>query len=386
VSGLTRAAWTPAGPWPTDDERLLLRAALLDRSAALDAWHQFSATHAGIDHLDGDAYRLLPQLFRNLQAPEFEDPALGRLKGIYRQAWYANQLLLQSGSDAVALLQMASVEAMLLGGGALVACHVRDVGARPLDSVDIIVHPDDTERALGVLSTHGWARRGHCSSTELMRSGKAVKLVKGGHAKLTLHWSVLSPSDQGSDIWGAAVMVQLGGVSTLVPSLADQLLLVCVRGLGWTPAPLRWIPDATFLMRSNADRMDWRSLVVRARELQVMLDLADALEFLVAELEFAIPRELLAPLRQRVDIGERVVHRIKMMPPRRAPLWRMVRRIARACDAMRHQAGTPPLHARRRPEKLPMLLDACGARTSRATVPRPGRKAAAWFRRARSRP
>jgi hypothetical protein len=94
---VTRAPWKPASAWPTADELLLLKAALLDGNAALDAWHEFGAANAGIDHLEGDAYRLLPQLFRSLQSLGLEEPALGRLKGIYRHAWYANQLLLRAG-------------------------------------------------------------------------------------------------------------------------------------------------------------------------------------------------------------------------------------------------------------------------------------------------
>jgi hypothetical protein len=380
---VTRTAWTPASPWPTADEQLLLRAALLDGGGALDAWRRFRDTHDGIDHLDGDAYRLLPQLFRNLQAYDSEDPALGRLKGIYRHTWYVNQLLMRAGSHAVALLEADCVDTMLFDGGALVACHVRDVGDRPMDSCGVLVHPHDAERSLAILSAHGWTSRDRLSPRQLTRTRRSVALVKeeGGH--LVLHWSALFPGSYDEELWSDAVKVSLGGVETLAPSPTDQLLLACVEGLGWTPAPLRWIPDATLLIRSISEAIDWRSLVVRARQRAVALDLADALEFLVVELQLELPRELPAWLRQRAERSDRLLHGLKMMPQRRAVFWRLARRTARACDATRRLATSSPPAARRR-EKLVILLDGWGARARRATARRAVRKGVGWFSRART--
>jgi len=56
------------------EELLLLRAALCGGGVALEAWHEFQSMSTGIDYLEGDAFRVLPQLFRNLRALEFEDP------------------------------------------------------------------------------------------------------------------------------------------------------------------------------------------------------------------------------------------------------------------------------------------------------------------------
>jgi hypothetical protein len=378
---VTSTAWTHASRWPTADEQLLLRAALLDGGRALDAWRRFRDTHDGIDHLDGDAYRVLPLLYRNLQAYDFEDPALGRLKGIYRHTWYVNQLLMRAGSHALALLEADGVDTMLLDGGALVACHVRDVGDRPMDSFGVLVHPHDAERALTTLSAHGWTSREQLSPRQLMRTRRSVALVNEDGGNLVLHWSALFPGRYDEELWTDAVKVSFGGAQTLAPSPTDQLLLACMEGLGWTPAPLRWIPDATLLIRSISEAIDWPSLVVRARQHAVALDLADALEFLVVELQLELPSQLPAWLRQRAQRSDRLLHGLKMMPQRRSVLWRLVRRTARACDATRRLATSSPPAARRR-EKLALLLDDWGARACRATARRAVHKGVGWFSRA----
>lgn len=381
---MNHTATARAGPWPTHDERLLLRSALLDGEAAIDAWRLFRATHAGIDHLEGDAYGLLPQLFTNLQALDIEDAALGRMKGIYRHTWYVNQLLMQAGSQALERLQTSGVETLLLGGGALIAHRVRDAGARPMDAIDILVRPADVEGTLRVLGTQGWIGGQGSSPKALMRTRPALGLFKGSHCRLILHWSELFPDGCDSELWDAAVTVSLGGVETLAPSLGDQLTLACVQGLGWTPAPLEWIPDAALLVRSATDHIDWQNLVLRAHQREVTLDLADALEFLVAEFQLQLPGELPSCLRRRARAGERLVHRIKMAPHTHAPLSTVLRRTARACETTRRLVTAPPLAACSPRAKVSLLLDEWGWRACRAVSRRAARKGVGWFRRSSS--
>jgi hypothetical protein len=314
---VTAPAPPPARPWPTPDDLLLLRAALLDGDPALAAWRRFRAGHPDIDALEGDACRLLPHVYRNLRELDYEDPALGRLKGTYRHAWYQNHVLLEAGARAIALLQANGIGVMLLGGAAMVALKLRDVGAQPIDACDILVHPHEQTRAHGILSSHDWPQR------------------------LALHTSALARGGDDTSLWNGAVKVSLAGVETLAPNPTDQLLLVGASGLSWMPAPLRWIPDAVLITTLAAEGIDWAALGVRARERDVTLALADALGFLVQEFQLEVPPGLLADLR-RASAGRRIVHRIKMTPQHRNLPWRAVRRAARKWDAKGHTEVTPP--------------------------------------------
>jgi hypothetical protein len=350
---------------------LLLRAALCDGASALEAWLEFRAMGTGIDHLEGDAFRLLPQLFRNLQALEFEDPALGRLRGMYRHAWYTNQLLIQEVSGAIALLRAAAIDTMIFEGGALVARGTRDVGARLMDSIDIVARSRDVERAVEVLGMHGWMSSGRHAPNQSMR---IFELVNGRQAKLDLHRTVLFFGDYDREIWGAADTVCLRGVTTLAPCLVDQLLVDCAHGLSWVPASRRWIPDVTLFVRANRGLIDWRCLAERSRQRGVSLDVADALEFLGLEFQLDFPTKLLVRLRTRAGPRERAVHWAKMRPRRRSVGSRVVRRTVRACDALLRLAAAPG--AGQRQERLSMLVEEFGARQWVATAVRAVRKAA----------
>jgi hypothetical protein len=317
------------------DELLLLRASLLDGDAALDSWRRFRITHADIDHLEGDAFQLLPQLYCNLRVRIPEDPAFGRLKGIYRRTWYTNQLLLKAAAEVVAHLRAAGIDGMLYERTALAAC-LAGGGARPMEMIDLLVRPHDAERALAALRPHGWARR---APNPGARFGRVVELVGGG-VSLRLHRSALRPRGYDETLWNDAVTGSVGGVETLLPGPTDQLLLACTQGLGWAQAPLRWVPDTVLAARAVTGHCDWSSLAARAREGEVTLQLADALELLVAEFPHEFPVELLADVRRRrAGAGERILHRIKLTPNRRDPLSRLARRTAWRWERRRRLAA-----------------------------------------------
>src|SRR5687767_2459676 len=75
------------GVWPSETQRLLLRAALLSGPAAVDAWEAWlghADWEAGVEH---GSFRLLPLLYTNLRRGGVAHPSLQKLKGVYRQAW-----------------------------------------------------------------------------------------------------------------------------------------------------------------------------------------------------------------------------------------------------------------------------------------------------------
>jgi hypothetical protein len=361
---------------------LLLRAALSEGSTAGEAWLEFLVTSAGIDHLEGDAFRVLPQLFRHLQALGLEDPALGRLRGIYRHAWFRNQLLLQAGSDAIGLLRAAAVDTMILGGAALVARRIRDVGSRLMDRIDILVHPRDVERALEVLALHGWVSNEPYSPHQVMHR-RTVELVDGSQGRLGIHRSALFLGDDDNKIWAAADTVLLGGVTTLAPSPVDQLLVDCAQGLGWLPASRCWIPDVALLVRATTGLIDWRDLADRACQFGIPLDVADALEFLGTEFALEFPSDVLVWLRQSAGPSERLFHCIKMRARRRPLFLRLVRRAARGCDAIRRLASAPT-GTRKGRECLFILVEEWGALQWGAAAARRARQAARRLRRVSS--
>jgi len=336
---MTSAMRLAASPWPTLDETLLMRAALLDGCAALEAWDEFCTRGGRIELLQGDAYRLLPQLYRNLRGLGGEDRSLGRLKGVYRHTWYANHLLLQAGARAVSLLQGNGIPTMIVGDMAMCVRQVRDVGARPMQSFGILVQPHEADRALKLLGSHGWTVNGRPRWRAIFSTTHAIELSENGHARVRLQWPGMLSDLYDNGLWGAADAVSLEGVDSLAPSSVDLLLFSCARRLGWTTAPLRWIPDATLVLRSFGP-VDWSRLVRRARQRRVGLGLAELLDFLVSEFHVEAPRGVLAELCRHPSASERLLHRIKTTAQCRASVWRTVRRTTRYEATLRRPSGS----------------------------------------------
>ena len=86
-----------------------------------------------------------------------------------------------------------------------------------------------------------------------------------GGAQIDLHWRPLWEPATTGHMWSRMSDGFVGGVPTLVPSVADQIVVACAHGVGWYPSPLRWIPDTAMLARHSSDQM-WGDVIVAARE------------------------------------------------------------------------------------------------------------------------
>src|SRR4051794_32864599 len=94
--------------WPTDEQELLLRAALGEGPSAVAAWQAWQARR-DLDSVDPDESRLLPLVYQNLADQQADEPELARLRGVYRRTWYANQLTLQRTADRLRVFQKRGI-------------------------------------------------------------------------------------------------------------------------------------------------------------------------------------------------------------------------------------------------------------------------------------
>ena len=89
--------------FPTREQELLLRAALLQGEPALQAWQDCKAQVNLEQELDMGSYRLMPLLYRNLRTLGVDDPLMGKLRGIYGREWYKNQMLFRAMAEVLLL-------------------------------------------------------------------------------------------------------------------------------------------------------------------------------------------------------------------------------------------------------------------------------------------
>jgi len=328
----------------SDPEGMLLaQAALLDGDPAIQAWRQWSALGYSIEHLDYGSYRLCALVFRNLTAAGVDDERLATLKGVFRHAWYANQRLLHASALALRSLEAAGVPTMLLKGAALVADDPSLAGVRPMDDVDLLVPDDRLRDAVRVLGEVGWRARDTRPLDVVTNRFHSTEFRHPDGPEIDLHWRPFVRGCSDEELWRDAHPVQLAGAPTLAPSAADQLVLSCLHGLGWDPAPLRWIVDAMLIMRGAGEDLDWEAVLRRARIWNDVRALRDALTVLAHDFDAPVPSRVLAEL-QHLPLAplDAFLHRVKVAPMRTGFGWEVFWRAISRLDLARRPGASGP--------------------------------------------
>jgi hypothetical protein len=283
------------GCWPTREQELLLRAALLQGKAATDAWNAWKLT-VDIAQIDQGSYRLLPLLYKNLRDHGIEDPWGDTLKGVYRSTWYKNQLLFHHMIHLLRSFHYAGIPTMILKGAALTVRYYHDVGLRPMNDFDILVHTDQAADAIDLLMGLGWRPKRkllQVVSDNFISLWNAQGFRDNSGRECDLHWHVLKECCQehaDDDFWDGAISVTSHDVHTYALNSTDQLLHVCIHGLSWNPVPpLRWVADAMTIIKTSQAELDWDRLLKQVKKRRVILPLRDALHYVHDLLDAPIP-------------------------------------------------------------------------------------------------
>jgi hypothetical protein len=303
---------------PDELKLLLLRAALSEGEQAHSAWRAAGRELEAISELDGESYRLLPLLYRNLVNQGVEDPRLEQLKGVYRHSWYANHLLFHEAGVLLGSLKDAGIDTLVLKGGALTCLYYDAPGTRPMEDVDVLVRERQVRQAIEVLGRNGWKLNAAAPLEGILRTRHSVEYQHSRGQKLDLHWSPLWQPTREEQFWDDAIPLEIGGVRTLALCPEDQLLNICVHGVGWNMHSPYWAADAAMLIRSRQDSFDWAKLVERARVNELSASLEHGLRFLREQLELTeIPSYVIDELAAIPRAtAERRAYRIGLGPPR----------------------------------------------------------------------
>jgi len=313
-----------------DDHVLLLRAALLEGDAACDAFARWRRTVA-FDDVDGNAFRILPLLYRNLVAARCNDSLMGRLKGIWRRTWFQNQLRIEACRPAIEALARAGIPVLLLKGAAMVARWVDDVGTRPMADFDILVPRDRARDAIARLVDAGWAP--HQWRADLFDDADFDSwhgtALRRNEFEIDLHWRALrdgSANSSNESLWARSQPARLAGQTIRVPAPEDHLVHACVHGAGWAAGGrIDWASDAALILRGAGPSFDWSRVVAAAKSQRLMASLEALLGTLSASLGIAIPPLPEAGPAGKSTLVERVEFGLRRRPPHEVgPLGRIL--------------------------------------------------------------
>lgn len=261
------------------EQLLLVRAAVLPDGEALAAWERWSAAAAPERMRHGEA-RLLAGCFRRLEELGAGGPMIAVARGIYRRTWYANQLAI--GRIAVVLERLAAVgvPALVLKGFALAPLAYGDLGARPMEDVDLLVPPARIEDAVAALAPLGLRANGGGARPSGLLANEVALCDEDGNS-VELHAYALVESADDADLWERRVGFGVRDIEAFAPCAEDALLLVAVHGQRWnTVQPVSWVLDACRLVRSRGAGFDWERFVARAEARELTLAAARAVGML----------------------------------------------------------------------------------------------------------
>jgi hypothetical protein len=298
--------------WPTDQQELLLRAALREESEAIQAWRGIR-DRLDLDRADVGSQRLLPLLAANLRRYGVDDSQLGRCMQLYRETRSQNHALFDAVGAVVRTLTEAGIETMVLKGWALAELYYKDIGLRPMSDVDLLVRRTDARRASHILQQLGWSPENDVTPS-FARTRHAVTFKNRDGQQCDLHWWMFEeycPASADDDVWASSIAVDLQSASTRVPAPADQFLHVCIHGAKWARTPgIRWIADAVLMLR--AGQIDWHRLISQAERRGFVLRMQQTLRYLRALTGVPIPAEVCSQLaRCPVSRFERFEHWVR---------------------------------------------------------------------------
>lgn len=285
--------YASGGCWPTRDQTLLLRAALLDAPAAIEAWEEWKRRN-DLDYLEAGTFRLIGLLYRNLVrvGANASDPLLPRLKGIYRHFWAKNHLTMALKEGLLRALEDKGIPCILLKGAALTLTVYHDHGVRPMDDLDVMVPPARTHEAMDVLEALGWKAEVH-SPRELPISIHACSFRNAAGDCVDLHWRLCHlPASTEFDrtLWERRLPLEFQGHQVSVPCFTDQLLHTCAHGPQYKLAsPVRWIADAFWLLKRGGEELDWDRIARNAPSVGAVLGVQGTLKYLREELQVLVP-------------------------------------------------------------------------------------------------
>lgn len=296
---------------PTEAQQLLLEACLAPDDVARVAWIAW-CRRVDIDRIDEESFRHLPLAFHRHRDLAPRDRSLELARGVYRQAWYRNQLLLRHLGGVLDRLAERAIDALLLKGASLAPRYYPTSATRPLGDVDVLVRHRDASRAVALLAADGWVPTKRTPVATLKRNFHGVSLLRGS-TNLDLHWNALwskRTADADTDFWDAAEPIEHQGRPAWALSPSDELLYVCLHGArlsqnaySWQPVPLiRWVTDAVHVLRART--VDWSRVAALAERYHARLQMLDAFRYLRGALGVGVPDDLLdswSGVRSRPD-------------------------------------------------------------------------------------
>lgn len=277
---------------------LLLQSALLRNEQAIQAWKSWQI-HNDLNSVNSSAYQLLPLLYLNLSQFSVKLPEMGRLRGIYKHTWTANQLAKRTLLEVGEFLEEAGASLLLHRSLALTILQVCDQGAFPLREINLLAKTEELQLIDSVLQKKGWQSNKPLPSDRLFPLVHSLSYHHPQKEELSLvvRWgayTIDSTRELERQLWERANQSSWDGLTIHTPDLNDCFLLTCLEGLECRPEQLpKLIAEASILVHLARPSLDWMVIEERARQLGILNAVCEIMAHLHQEIKVMISSKLI---------------------------------------------------------------------------------------------
>jgi hypothetical protein len=298
--------------WPPERQTLLLEAALAGPAASLAAWRRWNEL-CSLDEATSPEVRLLASVARRMAELDPGSSLMPRLTGARRYIFTRTQLTLATARPLLEALSEADLRMMLIKGAARIADDAALTSERTLRDVDVLVDPEDLDKALAIAERLGWQPR---LTNRWAVTGSLAERFSGYHA-IGLrtpdpracgvvdihHFALPMCRNLGDDaaLWSRAGRTTLMGMPFFAPSPTDSVMISLVHSLLYSPGQKTadWALDIEPPI--NAGIVEWDAVLQEAHARRVEAFVAAPLIFAADLLAMAVPASVVASLAAAID-------------------------------------------------------------------------------------
>lgn len=290
------------GLWPTEQQFLVLTAALSDGKRALVAFEKW---RNGLDDglkFDREVFRLLPLLYHNLTRCGCTDPLMARLKGVYRMSWVETHTMFDKMRPVVHELADARLDLLMLKGVPLGSQYYGNPALRPLRDIDLAVPARDALLASNILMGMGWRPASEPTEYQLrFRHDNPFYGPNGGEFDLhSRSFYEFADARADDEFRSTAVPFEFLERQLRAPDATRMLLHTIVHGVRWNPEPpIRWIADALTILRVSGAEIKWPEIAAFAYRWHLTYRLGLGLSYLTRYFDAPVPSDVLAEIERR---------------------------------------------------------------------------------------
>lgn len=266
-------------------ERLLLKAAIQEKpqgTTLINEWQK----EVDLNTITECSIELFPFLYFKYKQ-ELDDQFKNIFLGTYRKSFYKNNIILKETCRLSDLLKVNGIPYIFIKGFSLGLRYYKNLAIRPISDSDILVHPQDFQRAIEIALKNGF------SDNENQKKGSAKRQIHLYNNDLgvicDLHYDIIDLEGISGFLWDRVEEHYLSPtVSFPVLSAVNEFILTCTHNVSNCPRrTCRWILDAYMILKSEPV-IDWDIFIAYAQKSHLRIHLLRTLHYLKTSFDIPI--------------------------------------------------------------------------------------------------